>query len=83
MSDDPEIGSMWRHKKARGVYVVRGYCLIEASDEIGILYRRCHIKGESWERGAGITWVRPLAEFMDGRFEPYAASPPPASEGRP
>jgi hypothetical protein len=40
MSDDlisPNIGSIWRHYKG-GEYRVTGWCRIEATNEVGVLY---------------------------------------------
>lgn len=32
-------GSMWEHYKTRDIYLVIGHCVIEATDEAGVLYR--------------------------------------------
>lgn len=61
MSTDPEPQSMWRHVKTRGLYSVDGFCMIEATMQRGVIYTA---------QRDGTVWVRPLAEFMDGRFTP-------------
>lgn len=83
MSERPEIGSRWLHKKSGGRYRVKGYCMLEHSFKPGILYV-AHPKHES----LGYTWCRDLDEFLDGRFVPIvrrikAAQPAPdAPESR-
>ena len=58
----PAPGSRWRHVKTGGGYeVLWGQALIEASRTPAVVYRA--------EVG-GQVWVRPLAEFTDGRFQP-------------
>ncbi|AFZ66049.1 DUF1653 domain-containing protein [Deinococcus peraridilitoris] len=52
---------LWRHKKTGGIYeeIARGR--LEHDETPVVVYRHC-LKAE--------VWVRPEAEFMDGRFEP-------------
>jgi hypothetical protein len=61
---DPEktvpISTLWRHRKTGGVYVISGFCQIEATNELGVLYSSVQTEGP--------LWCRPLAEFIDGRF---------------
>jgi hypothetical protein len=59
MSDQPKIGSRWLHLKRGTSYEVISLCTIEASEEVGVVYRA---------EISGATWVRPVSEFMDGRF---------------
>jgi hypothetical protein len=66
MSSDPEPGSTWRHKARRTKYNVDGFCTIEATMERGIIYT-------AWADGR--TWVMPVSEFVDGRFEPVYMTP--------
>ncbi len=55
---EPKLFTLWRHKKTGGVYHIVANCIIEATDTPAVAYRK-----------DGPIWVRPLAEFMDGRFE--------------
>jgi hypothetical protein len=55
----PLDGSRWTHRNGGTYEVVVGLARIEATLEAAVVYR-------SLERG--IVWVRPLAEFIDGRF---------------
>ena len=64
MTQQPEqsvpISTLWRHLKTDGVYVIRGECQIEATNETGILYSSVQTDGP--------LWCRPKSEFLDGRF---------------
>ncbi len=52
-------GSVWRHEKSGGFYVVLGQCRIEATNTPAVRYMPVD---------GGTEWVRPEDEFMDGRF---------------
>ncbi len=56
--DHLKPGARLQHHKG-GWYRVEGACLIEATQQVGILYRP--------EQGSAthILWMRPLAEFED------------------
>jgi hypothetical protein len=54
-------GTVWRHRKTGHLYMVWGHCVIEATLTPAILYTR-------WPE-RDVFWVRPLTEFLDGRFE--------------
>jgi hypothetical protein len=58
---NPPIGSLWRHEKTGGTYVVLGFAMIEATWKIGVVY--LPVDGH-----AALPIVRDHAEFMDGRF---------------
>jgi len=60
MDEYPEIGSRWRHIKRGTTYVVKGTGIIEATLTVAVIYTA---------DADGTTWVRPVAEFCDGRFE--------------
>ena len=65
------IGSKWRHKKTGGIYKVRGFVTIESIWAPAVVYRKA---AEYCKPGAPydqIDIVRPTAEFLDGRFEPW------------
>lgn len=61
---------IWRHLKTGGAYRIVGYTIIEATLTPAVIYQNAH----------GASFVRPCAEFFDGRFvqEPVARSKPPA-----
>lgn len=58
----PAIGSEWTHRKG-GVYTIVTNARIEATLEAAVVYR---------DVITGMTWVRPLSEFIDGRFKETA-----------
>ena len=61
--DDLAIGAHYRHKKTGGTYQLFMFATIEATMTPAVVYG-ARVKGEVSH------WVRPLAEFCDGRFEP-------------
>jgi hypothetical protein len=60
LPDSPRAGGWWRHRKG-GVYQVVCVAYIEATMTPAVVYRSA---------GGGLCWVRPVAEFLDGRFVP-------------
>lgn len=64
---DPMIGWHYRHKKTGGVYKVIMFATIEATMQSAVIY-------EPVGHDLGRRWVRPLSEFMDGRFEALSMS---------
>jgi hypothetical protein len=52
-------GVQWRHVKSGGLYWVQAVGLREADGEALVVYR---------DSDAGTCWIRPAAEFCDGRF---------------
>jgi hypothetical protein len=59
----PALQSTWRHRSG-GLYVVVAHCVLEADLTPAVGYVAA-------DAGAGAAlWVRPLAEFTDGRFTP-------------
>lgn len=56
---DIDTGTRWRHRNG-GEYTVIGVGRIEADLSPVVVYR---------DHKLGRVWVRPLAEFEDGRFE--------------
>ena len=61
--DDLAIGAHYRHKKTGGTYQLFCYATIEATMTPAVVY------GANGKDGNLHRWVRPLAEFCDGRFE--------------
>lgn len=53
----PDSGT-WNHVKSGHQYVVLFPAVIEATATIGVAYAGSD----------GLIWVRPVAEFLDGRF---------------
>lgn len=53
-------GGLWTHKKTGGRYVVLFPAMIEATMEPAVCYASA---------SSGMIWVRPVKEFLDGRFE--------------
>lgn len=66
-----EIGSLWLHRKG-GLYIIEAVGWIEADLTPCVVYRSF---------GEAGSWVRPAAEFLDGRFEP-ADGPEPAPDDK-
>lgn len=60
--DDLAIGAHYRHKKTGGRYQLIMFATIEATETPAVVYS-ARVDGEI------SNWVRPLAEFCDGRFE--------------
>lgn len=54
-------GSEWKHLNTGRVYVAYHTLLIEATLEVGITY--------SAHGSHHVLWMRPVSEFLDGRFE--------------
>ena len=57
------VGTRWRHRKG-GEYEVLCVALREADLSPQVVYE---------SRETGVTYIRPLAEFCDGRFARMAA----------
>lgn len=57
--DFPDTGRIWTHVRTDGRYLVLGECVIEKDAVPAVAYR---------DASGGAIWIRPLAEFMDGRF---------------
>jgi len=55
----PREGSLWVHQKTGGAYRVIGEGWIEATETEAIIYQA---------QPDGRVWIRPKAEFYDGRF---------------
>jgi hypothetical protein len=66
--DAPPTGSIWEHEKSGHTYVVLGLCRIEATNTPAVLYTQAGADGDA------ITWARPVAQFLDGRFKPLTPS---------
>lgn len=60
LTKTPEGGDTYRHIKTGGYYTVICIAYEEATENPVVVYR---------SNQEPRTWTRPLAEFMDGRFE--------------
>lgn len=56
------IGSLWRHLKTDNLYTVKDIVVVESDLTLAVSYKRL---GET----SRIHWLRPLDEFLDGRFK--------------
>jgi hypothetical protein len=55
------VGSLWRHKKTGTIYTIKDIAILEYDLSLVVSYK---------ELGASkVHWIRPLSEFLDGRFE--------------
>ena len=59
--DFPSTDRLWRHIKTDGIYAVLCPAVIEVDLTPAVLYSK--------SGGDGTVWVRPVTEFLDGRFE--------------
>lgn len=78
-----------RHKKRGGVYEVIGEAQVQTSRpledyEVVVIYRSLNTPDidDPASPMKGETWVRPKAEFEDGRFEPLTATAAPAPDAQ-
>lgn len=55
------IGSIWRHLKTDTLYTIKDLVVRENDLKICVSYQKLMI-------GSQVHWIRPLDEFMDGRF---------------
>lgn len=62
-AEDLAIGALYRHKKTGGTYQLLMLATIEADMTPAVVYG-------ARKDGEVHRWVRPVAEFCDGRFEP-------------
>jgi len=69
ISRGPKPGTRWRHRTG-GEYEVIGTAIQESNCSPVVMYR-----------GLGsITWIRPLYEFLDGRFTQITPDQQPATK---
>jgi hypothetical protein len=59
MVEQPAAGSRWRHVKRGTTYTVIDNGVVESTMTTCVVYRA---------HADGTVWVRPLSEFLDGRF---------------
>lgn len=56
------IGSLWRHLKTDNLYTVKDIVVVESDLTLAVSYKRL---GDT----SRLHWLRPLDEFLDGRFK--------------
>lgn len=54
-------GSLWRHIKTNTLYTVKDLVVVESDLTLAVSYKRL---GDTSQ----LHWLRPLDEFLDGRF---------------
>lgn len=55
------VGSLWRHLKTDTLYTVKDIIVVESDLTFAVSYKRL---GDT----SRLYWLRPLDEFLDGRF---------------
>ena len=61
--DFPDAMRPWKHVKTGHTYTVVLMCVIEATGAPAVAYTKS-------EEGTHPMWIRPVSEFLDGRFQP-------------
>ena len=56
------VGSLWRHVKSDTLYTVKDIVVVESDLTLAVSYKRL---GDN----SRLHWLRPLDEFLDGRFK--------------
>lgn len=56
------VGSLWRHLKTNTLYIVKDIVVVESDLTLAVSYKRL---GDANR----LHWLRPLDEFLDGRFK--------------
>lgn len=56
------VGSLWRHVKSDTLYTVKDIVVVESDLTLAVSYKRL---GDN----SRLHWLRPLNEFLDGRFK--------------
>ena len=55
------IGSIWKHLKTETLYTIKDLVVRENDLTVCVSYQKLMI-------GSQVHWIRPLDEFLDGRF---------------
>jgi hypothetical protein len=56
------VGSLWRHLKTDTLYTVKDIVVVESDLTFAVSYKKL---GDT----SRLHWLRPLDEFLDGRFK--------------
>jgi hypothetical protein len=60
--EEVPVGSLWRHLKTDTLYTVKDIVVVESDLTLAVSYKRL---GDN----SRLHWLRPLDEFLDGRFK--------------
>lgn len=55
-------GSIWKHVKTDTLYTVKDIVVVESDLTLAVSYSKLTVSPQ-------FNWIRPLDEFLDGRFE--------------
>lgn len=55
-------GSIWKHVKTNVLYTVKDIVVTESNLTLAVSYSKLTVSSK-------LNWIRPLDEFLDGRFE--------------
>lgn len=64
---EPAAGTLWRHRKTNTLYIALGVALCSTNGDRENVERSVVY----WSLSKGQMRYRDIAEFMDGRFEPW------------
>lgn len=78
-ASDAVGGERWRHKKRGTTYTVIGQAVVQAAPMVSL--SEGHVVTVYRADSSGTLWVRPFAEFRDGRFERIPAPPSTPEDG--
>lgn len=56
------VGSLWRHRKTDTLYTIKDIVVMESDLILAVSYQKL---GDT----SRLHWLRPLDEFLDGRFK--------------
>ena len=56
------VGSLWRHIKTDTLYTIKDIVVVESDLTFAVSYKKL---GDTFR----LHWLRPLDEFLDGRFK--------------
>lgn len=68
MQPEPKIGDIWRHVKTGGFYAITGFCILEATWRMAVLYIPVTKSAPHTFTDNVTPIARDLEEFKDGRF---------------
>lgn len=60
--EEVPVGSLWRHRKTDTLYTVKDIVVVESDLTLAVSYQKL---GDT----SRLHWLRPLDEFLDGRFK--------------
>lgn len=60
--EEVPVGSLWRHLKTDTLYTVKDIVVVESDLTLAVSYQKLG-------NNSRLHWLRPLDEFLDGRFK--------------